>query len=130
MLQKLLIESKPYYQDIAAQLGYDIDNGDINEEHVLHQQGTDTEMLEFEPGVRFKVDEQVREVTIITNGNKYKPLCKLEYESFTEDFDCTDDTIELGSGEYYFHEDGITIELIKYLPEYDEGFEDDDIEEE
>ena len=47
----------------------------------------------------------------------YIPLCHLEYNSFVEDFIESTDIVQLENGEYYFHEDGITIEFVRYLEE-------------
>lgn len=118
MTHKLIIETKPNYYELAERLGYNEE--EINEAHVLHQQALETEREVFEPGERFKVNGDEREVYIVLDDNKYKPFCHLEYNSFVENFNESTDIVELEDGEYYFHEDGITIEFVRYLEENDE----------
>jgi glutamine phosphoribosylpyrophosphate amidotransferase len=118
MQQSLLIEIRPSYSDMARSLGYDNEGEEINADHVLIEQGSNTDFREIKPGERFKIDTDKMEAQIKTNGNKYKPLCKFEYESFFDSFYESDDIITLKSGEYLFHEDGITIEFLNFL-QYD-----------
>lgn len=120
MSQNLQVQIKPNFYALAIKMGYDIENGNINEAHVLHQQGIETEDTLLNPGERFKIDAEESDAYIIRNGNDYLPLCNIEFESFTEEFNSQDDVIELGSGEYLFHEDGITLEFISYLIDEDD----------
>ena len=119
----LLIQTKPRFYPLALRMGYDIENGDINEAHVLHQQGIEIENEELEPGERFKLNTDERETYIITNGNQYKPFCKFEYQSFYDSFLESDYIITLESGEYLFHEDGITLEFVDFLPDEEQNEE-------
>jgi len=116
--QKLIIETKPNYYELAERLEYDEE--EINEAHVLHEQGNETVKEILEPGERFSINGDKGEACIILNGNKYIPLCHLEYNSFVEDFIESTDIVQLEEGDYYFHEDGITIEFVTYLEENNE----------
>jgi len=127
MPENLTIQLTPYFNDISEELGYDIESGDINERHVLHEQGYRTKFLSVEPGAQFKIDRELYEATLITNDVIFKPTSKLEFQDFTENFQLYEDIIELDSGEYLFHEDGVTIELLNYLPdEFDFDYSEDD----
>jgi hypothetical protein len=120
MTQKLIVETTPLFHALAEKMGYDIENEEINEAHVLHQQAIETETEVFEPGERFRVKGDQRKVYIVLDDNKYIPLCHLEYNSFVEDFIESTDIVQLEDGDYYFHEDGITIEFVRYLEENNE----------
>ena len=123
MQQNLLIEIRPSYSDMARSLGYDTEGEEINDDHVLVEQGSNTDYIEIKPGDKFRIDADKMEADIITNGNKYKPLCKFEYEPFLDSFYESNDIITLDSGEYLFHEDGITIEFLNFL-QYEEDEDD------
>ena len=60
---------------------------------------------------------RVRHILYLMDIYIYIPLCHLEYNSFVEDFIESTDIVQLENGEYYFHEDGITIEFVRYLEE-------------
>ena len=69
MTQKLIIETKPNYYALAERLGYDEE--EINEAHVLHEQGNETEREVFEAGERFKINGDESEAYIILDGYIY-----------------------------------------------------------
>jgi|GEM_PF-3522792 len=119
MQQSLLIEIKPCYSEMARSLGYDTEGVEINDDHVLVEQGSNTDFIEIKPGERFKIDTDKVEAVILTNGKKYKPLRNSEYQAFFESFYDSDDIVTLKSGEYLFHEDGTTIEFLNFL-QYEE----------
>lgn len=118
---KSFIQTKPRFYSLALRMGYDIENGDINEAHVLHQLGKEIENFEFSPGERFIIEDDKSETYIITNGNQYKPLCKFEFCSFLESFLESDYIINLEPGEYLFHKDGMTLEFVDFISDEEQN---------
>lgn len=86
---------------------------DMDWEAVSFQQGWDIESIKISSGETFTIDDNWEKAVLDCEGNTYILIKKLPWgESEVLE---SDDKIHFEMGEYLFHEDGKTFELLEDL---------------
>ena len=105
----LTIILKPNYYSTAENMGFDIENEEINDDAVLFQQGFETEELEIEPNEIFVIQEDF-EATIDNENFEYEVVSIFEGERNVISF--YEPQITLHPGKYLFQSNGKTIQFL------------------
>jgi len=100
----------PSFVETAKSLGYD-DLNDLNEDHVLHEQGYNQEILEIEPGEEFEVSKDKDFGEVYSDGEILKYMTKGDGRKF--ELAQEEAELRLNPGKYKFDIDGESIYLLK-----------------
>jgi hypothetical protein len=122
----LTIQLTPSFRSTAEKMGFDVEgmDADANSDAISFQQGFDIVVVEFKPGEKFKIPLEIESAIIACDETSFK-LVAMDFDGKMEILFDGEDVIDLGPGEYLFHNDGIRIERLSTYFEDDSNLEDD-----
>ena len=105
----VIIQLKPSLDSTISEMEYDL-NDDIDSDAILYQQGYNMQLMEIYPGGEFEIDRCFEAGYLDCQNKRYELITiDLNKERF---FVEESNMLKFPPGNYFFHEDGSTIEQL------------------
>lgn len=114
----------PKFNSTRKEMGFE-ENEDYDSDAVRWQQGYNIQQMTIEPGEKFTIGRKWESASLQCEGNMIKLISKNDWDDDDEE----DEQINLTSGNYFFNEDGSTIEKLSEL-DNDDSDDDEEVEQE